>query len=143
MLFQSGIEFKVIKSSVGIITEEDVRLVIAEENGIIVGFHTEIDNKAKQLADRYPDTLVTFDTIYEIMDWAKQLSQKEKEGYQLRNVTGKAEVIRVFEEDQLKGKYIIGLQIKEGSFETGQTIQSIKGEKTQGTFEIQKIEPKK
>lgn len=135
-----GIAFKIIKSSVGEVTEEDMRMALAEGSGRVVGFHTEINSLAQQLADKNPNTLFTFSTIYEVIDWAKNISQKEKENYEMKHTTGTAKVIRMFESEESQGKFIIGAQIVSGEFQIGQDITVIRGETTVGRFAVKTIQ---
>ena len=136
----SGIAFKVIRSAVGSVSEEDVRTALAEKNGVVVGFHTDIDGTAQTLSERNPGVLLTFDTIYEIIDWAKQLSAKEKEEYQMRNITGSGKVIRIFSADEANGVYIVGIQVTEGVFEVGQRMQVVRNGSPAASFTIETLE---
>lgn len=135
-----GVGFKIIKSSIGEITEEDVRMALAELNGQVIGFHTEVNNRAKALADKNTNMLYTFSTIYEVIKWAKNISQKEKEEYEMQHTTGVAKVIKMFEEEGAKGKFIVGAQIISGKFEIGQDINVIRGETPVGRFTLKTIE---
>ena len=122
-----GITFVVVKKEVGEITEEDVRRIATEENGQIVGFHTTAQQRALQLAERSGIVVNLFPTIYELIDWSKALSKNKKENFELENPTGTATIIRMFEENPSQGHYILGAQMKEGSFTVGQDIVAKKG----------------
>ena len=135
-----GVQFSIIKSSVGDITEEDVRLALAQDGGQVLGFHTNADQRAKQLADRSDVVIHLFPTIYEVTQWATALSSQKQEGYELQNPTGTAAIIRIFEEQPAQHIYIVGAQIQDGSFAMEQEIAITRNKDTVGRFAIESIE---
>lgn len=135
-----GVQFTVIKSSVGDVTEEDVRLALAQDGGQVLGFHTNADQRAKQLAERSAISLHLFPTIYEVTKWATALSAQQREAHELQNPTGTAEIIRIFEEQPTQHIRIVGAQIQDGSFAVEQTIAIIRNKQTVGRFTIESIE---
>ena len=139
---KKGIGFKIIKKAVGDVSEEDIRLGAQEDACVVLGFHTGIDSKARILSENNGTDLHLFDTIYEIIDWVDSILTTKKDEYQIENITGKATVIRIFEEDTTLGQYVIGAQITEGEFSVDQE-SIIKRNKTDvGRFKIKKIEQK-
>ena len=135
-----GVQFTVIKSSVGDITEEDVRLVLAQNDGQVLGFHTNADQRAKHLAERSDIVIHLFPTIYEVTQWATALSTQKREKYELRNPTGTAEIIRIFEEQPTQNIYTVGAQIQHGSFTVEQDIAVVRNKGAVGRFAIESIE---
>ncbi|MCY4577155.1 MAG: GTP-binding protein [Candidatus Kaiserbacteria bacterium] len=135
-----GVQFTVIKSSVGDITEEDVRLALAEDGGQVLGFHTNADQRAKQLAERSGIALHLFPTIYEVTQWATTLSKQKREGYEVQNPTGAAAIIRIFEEQSSQRISIVGAQIQHGSFAVEQHIAVLRNKEVVGRFIVESIE---
>ena len=135
-----GVNLTVIKSAVGDITEEDVRLALAQKSGQVLGFHTNADQRAKQFAERNNVIIHLFPTIYEVLQWATKLSEQKREGYELQNPTGTAQIIRIFEEREAKDIYIVGAQIQDGSFSVNQNIAVIRNNNPIGRFTIESIE---
>ena len=134
------VQFTVIKSSVGDITEEDVRLALAQDGGQVLGFHTNADQRAKQLAERSDITIYLFPTIYEVVQWATTLSTQKREAYATSNPTGTAEIIRIFDEQSTQNGCIVGAQIKSGSFSVGQQIALVRNKDVIGRFVVESIE---
>ena len=134
------VQFTVIKSSVGGITEEDVRLALAQDGGQVLGFHTHVDQRAKQLAERSDITIHLFPTIYEVVQWATTLSTQRREMYATSNPTGTAEIIRIFEEQSAQNGHIVGAQITNGSFSVGQQIALVRHKNVVGRFTVESIE---
>ena len=135
-----GVLFTIIKSAVGDVTEEDVRLALAQKNGQILGFHTSTDQRAKQLAERNRTTIHLFPTIYEVLQWTTALSEQKREEYELQNPTGTAEIIRIFEERPAQNIYTVGAQTQDGSFATDQNIAITRNSAPIGRFTIESIE---
>ena len=135
-----GVQFAVIKSSVGDVTEEDVRLALAQDGGQVLGFHTGVDGRAKQLAERSTISVHLFPTIYEVVQWATALSTQKRETHEIQNPTGTAEIIRIFEEQPTQHICIVGAQIQRGSFSVEQDIAVIRNKQSIGRFTIESIE---
>ena len=139
-LSPDAVRFTVIKSAVGDITEEDVRLALAQNGGQVLGFHTNADQRAKQLAERSDIAINLFPTIYEVLQWTENLSKEKQEKYELENLTGKAKIIRIFEERAAQNTFIVGAQIEEGSFSVHQDITTLQNNKATERFTIESIE---
>ncbi len=135
-----GVQFTIIKSSVGNITEEDVRLALAQSGGQVLGFHTQADQRAKHLAERSSISINLFPTIYEVVQWATLLSTQKQEAYEIQNPTGTADIIRIFEEQQAQNIYIVGAQIQNGSFSVEQHIAILRNKDIVGRFVVESIE---
>ena len=139
-LAADGVAFTVIKRGVGSVTEEDVRIAVAQDGGQIVGFHTVANQRARVLAENKGITINLFPTIYELTDWVTDISRQKKESYEITNTTGESVVIRVFEKQEAIGVYIIGAQIKDGVFRVGQSVVAGRGGAQSGRFVIESIE---
>ena len=137
-----GVQFTIIKSSVGDITEEDVRLALAQEGGEVLGFHTQADQRARQMAERNDATIHLFPTIYEVTQWTTELATQKQTGYELQNPTGEAKIIRMFEEQESQNTYVVGAQIHNGSFSVGQKIAVTGTKADTNQFTIESIEQK-
>ena len=135
-----GVTFTILKAEVGRITEEDVRMALAQKDGHVVGFHTDADQRAKQLAERSGIPINLFSTIYQLIDWVTEISKKKKGVYELQNLTGEGTIIRVFDEQPAQGIYIVGAQIRDGFFTVGQEILLQKNGEQTGRFTIESIE---
>ena len=134
-----GVTFVVVKKEIGDISEEDVRRIATESDGHIVGFHTKAHPQAVQLAERSGVHLHLFPTIYELIEWATRLSEGKKESFELSNPTGKATVIRLFEQNSTQGRYILGAQLLDGVVSVGQDIV-IQKQGSSARFTIESIE---
>ena len=135
-----GVSFAIIKQGVGDVTEEDVRLAAAQDDGHVIGFHTGADRRAQHLAERNGTTIRLFPTIYELIDWVTAISEKKKDAYETEHPTGSAVIIRIFDENSTRGTHIVGAQMRDGSFTVGQNIMIRRNGANAGRFVIESIE---
>eukprot|EP01125_Pyxidicula_operculata_P001083 TRINITY_DN1096_c0_g1_i2.p1 TRINITY_DN1096_c0_g1~~TRINITY_DN1096_c0_g1_i2.p1 ORF type:complete len:705 (+),score=214.81 TRINITY_DN1096_c0_g1_i2:35-2149(+) len=69
---------RIIKSSLGDVTEQDVKLAEALENKcLILGFNVRSSEATKTLAFRSGVTIQCFNIIYSLMDWLRQYCSKK------------------------------------------------------------------
>ena len=62
----------ILKTNVGQITEDDVKMASGAANTLIIGFRVGIEKTAAGLAERYGIGIKTFEIIYEVADWLKE-----------------------------------------------------------------------
>ncbi len=105
------VSLDVIHSAVGTITESDVLLSSASE-GIILGFHTRIDNGVSDVAKREGVQIKLYSIIYELIDEVKEAMAGLLDPLLKENVIGSAEVRKIFELS--KGGSVAGCVITTG-----------------------------
>jgi translation initiation factor IF-2 len=90
------VSLEVIHSAVGTITESDVLLASASK-GIILGFHTRIDNGVSDIAKREGVQIKLYSIIYELVDEVKEAMAGLLEPVVKETVIGAADVKKIFE----------------------------------------------
>ncbi|MFZ2349056.1 MAG: translation initiation factor IF-2 [Candidatus Bipolaricaulis anaerobius] len=94
-----GVELELLHAGVGPITESDVLLATAEEEGqpLVVGFAVRVDGKAARLAEQRNVPVRTYDIIYDLtQDVGRAL--RRLLGPEYREVkVGEAEVLQTFD----------------------------------------------
>ncbi|MBL9134620.1 MAG: translation initiation factor IF-2 [Verrucomicrobiales bacterium] len=102
---------EIVHSAVGTITESDV-LLAASAKGIIVGFHTRLDNGVPAAAKREGVQIKQYEIIYELIDEVRNAMAGLLDP-ELREVTlGSAEVRQIF--DLSKGGRVAGCMVING-----------------------------
>jgi translation initiation factor IF-2 len=89
------VEVRLLHGGVGSITESDVDLANASD-AVIFGFNTEIDGKAKRLAEREAVRVVCDSIIYVLLDTAKALMSGLLSPEVVEEYVGRAEVRAIF-----------------------------------------------
>jgi translation initiation factor IF-2 len=110
------VSLEVIHNGVGTITESDVHLASASR-GLILGFHTRIDVGVSDIAKREGVQIKLYSIIYELIDEIKEAMAGLLEPILKENVTGVAEVRKVFELS--KGGKVAGCVIGSGRITRG------------------------
>jgi translation initiation factor IF-2 len=110
------VSLEVIHSAVGTITKEDAMLASASK-GVILGFHTRIDNGVSDLAKREGVQIKLYSIIYELMDEVKEAMAGLLDPIIKEVVVGAAEVKKVFELS--KGGNVAGCIVSHGRIVKG------------------------
>jgi translation initiation factor IF-2 len=110
------VSLDVIHSAVGTITESDVLLSSASK-GVILGFHTRIDNGVSDVAKREGVQIKLYSIIYELIDEVKEAMAGLLDPIIKEVVVGAAEVKKVFELS--KGGTVAGCSVSQGRIMKG------------------------
>src|SRR5207249_10745707 len=105
------VSLEVIHSAVGTITESDVLLSSASK-GLILGFHTRIDNGVSDIAKREGVQIKLYAIIYELIDQVKEAMAGLLDPTLKETVMGVAEVRKIF--DLSKGGKVAGRAVSSG-----------------------------
>lgn len=107
----SKVSLEIVHSAVGTISKDDVMLA-ASAKGIIVGFHTRMDNGVPAIAKREEVQIKQYEIIYELIDEVRNAMAGLLDP-ELREVTlGAAEVRQIF--DLSKGGRVAGCMVLNG-----------------------------
>jgi translation initiation factor IF-2 len=105
------VSLEIIHSAVGTITESDVLLSSASK-GVILGFHTRIDNGVPEIAKREGVQIKLYSIIYELIDQVKEAMAGLLDPELKEVVVGAAEVRKIFELS--KGGNVAGCAVSSG-----------------------------
>jgi translation initiation factor IF-2 len=111
-LKNDNVEIRIIKKSVGCISENDVKTASGKQGTLIVGFNTKIDNQAQNLANRLNIEVKTFDIIYKITEWLEEVIKERTPKLETQEKIGEAKILRIF--SKTKDKQVLGGKILEG-----------------------------
>src|SRR5574344_586 len=109
-----GVKVKVIRSSVGAITESDVVLANAS-NAIIIGFNVRPSNSIKDLAKEKGVEIRLYDIIYKVVEDMEAAMKGMLDPEYVEEVIGSAEVRQLFKFSKvgtIAGSYVIDGSIK-------------------------------
>ena len=105
------VSLDIIHSAVGTITETDVLLSSASK-GVILGFHTRIDNGVSDVAKREGVQIKLYSIIYELIDHVKEAMAGLLDPIIKEVIVGSAEVKKIFELS--KGGSVAGCSVSQG-----------------------------
>jgi translation initiation factor IF-2 len=118
--------FKIIRKSVGDITESDLTFANADKDVIIVGFNVKIERTALDANEQIGATIKTFNIIYELTDWLNQEFEKRKPKKEVVEVKARVKVLKVFSRN--KNSQLFGGRVVEGSIKTGNVVRVLRNE---------------
>jgi len=113
----------IILSDIGMITETDVSLAKAS-NAVLIAFNVKPTKEAKKLAEQEKINILSYNIIYEVLDFVKNrmsglLMPEIKE-----TVTGSAEILEIFKVSNI-GK-VAGSKVVEGAITSGSEARLIR-----------------
>ncbi|MCX6356933.1 MAG: translation initiation factor IF-2, partial [Candidatus Aureabacteria bacterium] len=116
----------ILHCAVGDINESDVMLASASD-AVVVGFHTRIDVKAKDLSRKESVEIKLYNVIYEVIEDVHKGLEGMLEPAIRETVLGRAEVREIFRAS--KGEAVAGSLVVEGKVNENARARVIRGEK--------------
>ncbi len=132
---------KIIFSGIGAIGESDVRSANGKEKAIIVGFNVKIDSTAKHLADRDEIEIKTFEIIYKMNEWVKEILTTRTPKEKVVESLGRAKVVKIF--SKIKDKQILGGRVEKGSITLGAEVKIIRRDVEIGVGKVRELQQQK
>ncbi len=108
----TGIKVKIVGNGIGNITENDILSSAHDESLLILGFHVEINNKAKNEAERLNIKPITFNIIYELVKYFNDTVEERLPHEEVENILGKLKILKVFSIN--KDKQVLGANVLSG-----------------------------
>ncbi len=135
------VKIKIIGSSIGNITENDVKLASGRNPGIILGFDVNVDSSSKDLAERSGVEIKIFDVIYKIAEWLEEEVTKKTPKVMVEETLAEVKVLKVF--SSMKDKHIIGGRVEKGMISVGQEAKIMRKGEEIGRGRIKELQKEK
>jgi translation initiation factor IF-2 len=124
---------KVIASGVGPVSENDVKLG-GNSDTIIIAFTTKVEQSARDSAERFGITIMSFDIIYKLTEWLETIIKERTPKVESEEVVGKMKVLKTF--GQTKEKQVIGGKVGTGKITLGGIVKILRRDFEIGTGKI-------
>ena len=111
-LKHAEVEVKVLHAGVGAVTESDV-LLATSSNATVIAFHTGVNDKAREAAEREGVQIRHYEILYEVLDDVRDLMEGTLAPEIVEEVTGHAEVRALFKSSKVG--VIAGSHVVDGS----------------------------
>lgn len=118
---ETGIKIKIIGGGVGNITENDIFASSHDKNVLIIGFNIQIENNAKNEAERLNIKINIFNIIYELSDWFKEIVEDRLPHEEIKKIIGKLKILKSF--SKIKDKQVLGGKVLEGFIKMNSKIK--------------------
>lgn len=117
------VSIKVLASSIGAISEGDVKNAAAAE-GVIIGFHVSVESAARDLAERLHVPIETFTIIYELEKRVGELMSERAPKMRTEEIIGEAKILKVFSTSG--NKHVLGAKFVSGSLSVGSQVKILR-----------------
>jgi len=141
-LIETGgqVNLRVISSSVGSITENDIRLA-ADDKTVIYGFNVELPPAVKRTATRERTEVRVYKVIYELLDDAKDSMEKLLAPEVVETQIGTLKIKGVFR--TLKELVIAGGEVTSGKVTKDLHVRALRGTEVLGEAELTSLQREK
>jgi len=138
---EERVRIKIVQSGIGNVTEKDIKLASGNENTIVIGFNTNVDSPAKNLAERSGVTLEQFDIIYKLSEWLEQIVVERTPSIEVEEVGGELKVLKIF--SKTRNKQVIGGKVTSGQIILGRQVKIMRRENEIGRGTIKELQQQK
>lgn len=123
-IVSEGICYKIISKGVGAINESDLKMASVSKDSVIVGFNTKIDNGAKDLNESLKIKIETFNIIYKLIDWLKELIEERRPRHEVPQTIGSVQILKVF--GNTKDKFVVGGKVLDGKIYNNSLVKILR-----------------
>ena len=121
-----SIGWKILAAGVGTIGENDIRLAGVDPDTIIVGFNTKMDARARELNEQTHVVVESFDIIYKLSDYLKELIEKRRPRVETLVVAGTLKAQKIF--GKTKDRQVVGGTVQTGEITVGNEVRILRRE---------------
>ncbi len=135
------VELKIVSESIGNLSETDVKTAQSDPAIIILAFNAKPDAKAKSILERSTIRVESFDIIYNLIEFVRNLVISNVPKEYIDEVSGIAKVLAIFSKS--KDKQIVGGKVQEGSLLIGSDVKILRRDVEIGRGKIKELQQQK
>ena len=135
------LDFKILRKSLGDISEDDINLSSVKEGTIILGFKIKPEKRMEELALRFKTKIGVFEVVYQALDWLKEEVKSRIPEKIIATKLGNARILKTF--GKKGGNQIIGGEIIEGVIQEKSKFKILRKSNVIGEGEITELEQNK
>lgn len=140
-LNKEEIVFKIIGKGVGAINESDLKMANIDKDSVIVGFNAKIDPAARDLNESLKVNIETFDIIYKLIDWLKDLIEERRPRQEIKEVIGSLKILKTF--GTTKDKHVVGGKVINGKISLHSNVKIMRRDFEIGVGKITELQTNK
>ena len=118
------VTFKITSKGVGNISENDMKLAVADPNMLVIGFHVKADPNAVELHMKNSSFLEVFDIIYKLTERLAEVMEERRPRKSSEDVVGTMKILKTF--SRTKEKQVVGGRVLEGRIADRSTIRILR-----------------
>lgn len=108
----------IVSSGVGMVSESDIESAVAQK-ALVICFNARASSSVRKLAEFEGVQVVTFNIIYELFDYLKDIREQKLSQAQVKTEVGQAKVLKIFD---IGGHIIYGCQVISGKLRIGDQV---------------------
>ncbi len=120
------IGWKILIAGVGTIGENDIKMAGVDKDTVIVGFNTKMDPRAREMNEQLQATVQTFDIIYKLSDYLKELIEERRPRVETLVVGGVLKAQKIF--SKTKDRQVVGGTVQTGEISVGNEVRILRRE---------------
>jgi len=132
------VTLKVVSRGLGEVSEGDAKAAQGSKGAIIVAFNVAVDASAKALIERDSIPANTFDIIYKLAEWVKEVIAARTPKERVVTVKGAAKILKIFTVE--KDRQIIGGKVQEGELSVGDDIKVFRRDAEIGQGRVRELQ---
>lgn len=110
----------IVDTSVGSVTENDVKRLIGFDDALIAGFNVKVDASAADIAARQGVKIETRPIIYELTEWLQKEVERIAPALPETVITGSAKILKYF--STTGNKHVVGGRVENGVLKRGASV---------------------
>ena len=133
-----SIGWKILVAGVGTIGENDIKMAGVDKETIIVGFNTKMDPRAREMNEQTQVTVQTFEIIYKLSDYLKDIIEERRPRVETLVVGGILKAQKIF--SKTKDRQVVGGTVQSGDISVGNEVRILRRENEIGKGTIVGLE---
>lgn len=118
------VRLKIVGKGVGTITEGDIKLLLASERPMVVGFNVKVDGRAEALSQQHNIPIKIFDIIYKLVEWLEDEMKRQTPKQEVVEELGELRVLKCFSSQ--KDRHVVGGRVERGTMTAGARVKIIR-----------------
>ncbi len=128
------IAYRIISKGVGNIGESDLKSAGIDAECVIVGFNVKLESNAMDLNESLHVNVQTFDIIYKLTDYLKELLEDRRPRHETLDVVGTIKILKTF--STTKNLRVVGGRVTSGRVADSSTVRIMRNEEEIGRGKI-------
>lgn len=133
-LKNDSVKIRIVKKSVGCVSENDVKTANSKQGTLIIGFNVKVNKQAERLANQFNVEIKIFDIIYKISEYLEEVIKLKTPKTKIEEKTGEAKILKIF--SKMKDKQVLGGKVIAGELSVKGKVNILRRGENIGKGEI-------
>ena len=119
------VAMRILETGIGSVTEGDIKIAISKPGSVVLGFNTNTDATATEVARQHGIIIKEFNIIYELVQWLEAHIAEHRPKVEVERVVGEARVLAHFSTNKQAGETIhtVGGRVLSGQMRNGNKVK--------------------